>query len=330
MLQRLIPDARIRIGHGQMDGKKLEKNLLEFMDGKYDILIATTIIENGLDVPNANTIFINNAQNFGLSDLHQMRGRVGRSNKKAFCYFITPPLSAMSSDAQKRMQAIEQYAELGSGIKIAMKDLEIRGAGDLLGGEQSGFINDIGFETYQKILKEAVEELKEKEFKNQYAAEGNGPKSFVKEVQIDTDLAILLSDDYVNSVSERLSLYNRISELNNEEELIQFQKDLEDRFGPIPSQAEDLLNSVRLKWKALDMGLERLILKKGQLSGYFIADQESEYYQSERFNNVLQWVQLSAGKVELKEKQTRQGLRLRLAIKGIDSVSTALEELPKL
>jgi transcription-repair coupling factor (superfamily II helicase) len=259
-----------------------------------------------------------------------MRGRVGRSNKKAFCYFITPPLSAMSSDAQKRMQAIEHYAELGSGIKIAMKDLEIRGAGDLLGGEQSGFINDIGFETYQKILKEAVEELKEKEFKNQYAAEGNGPKSFVKEVQIDTDLAILLSDDYVNSVSERLSLYNRISELNNEEELIQFQKDLEDRFGPIPSQAEDLLNSVRLKWKALDMGLERLILKKGQLSGYFIADQESEYYQSERFNNVLQWVQLSAGKVELKEKQTRQGLRLRLAIKGIDSVSTALEELPKL
>ena len=330
MLQRLVPDARIRIGHGQMDGKKLEKNLLEFMDGKYDILIATTIIENGLDVPNANTIFINNAQNFGLSDLHQMRGRVGRSNKKAFCYFITPPLSAMSSDAQKRMQAIEQYAELGSGIKIAMKDLEIRGAGDLLGGEQSGFINDIGFETYQKILKEAVEELKEKEFKNLYVAEENGPKSFIKEVQIDTDLAILLPDDYVNSVSERLSLYNRISELNKEEELLQFQKDLEDRFGPIPSQAEDLLNSVRLKWKALDLGLERLILKRGQLSGYFISDQESEYYQSEAFNAVLQWVQLSAGKVELKEKETRQGLRLRLAIKGIDSVSAALEQLPNL
>ena len=330
MLQRLIPDARIRIGHGQMDGKKLEKNLLEFMDGKYDILIATTIVENGLDVPNANTIFINNAQNFGLSDLHQMRGRVGRSNKKAFCYFITPPLSAMSSDAQKRMQAIEQYAELGSGIKIAMKDLEIRGAGDLLGGEQSGFINDIGFETYQKILKEAVEELKEKEFKNLYAAEENGPKSFIKEVQIDTDLTILLPDDYVNSVSERLSLYNRISELNKEEELLQFHKDLEDRFGPIPSQAEDLLNSVRLKWKALDLGLERLILKRGQLSGYFISDQESEYYQSEAFNAVLQWVQLSAGKVELKEKETRQGLRLRLAIKGIDSVSAALEQLPDL
>ena len=331
MLQRLVPDARIRIGHGQMDGKKLEKNLLEFMDGKYDILIATTIIENGLDVPNANTIFINNAQNFGLSDLHQMRGRVGRSNKKAFCYFITPPLSAMSSDAQKRIQAIEQYAELGSGIKIAMKDLEIRGAGDLLGGEQSGFINDIGFETYQKILKEAVDELKEKEFKNLYtAAEEEGPKSFVKEVQIDTDLAILLPDDYVNSVSERLSLYNRISELNKEEELLQFQKDLEDRFGPIPSQAEDLLNSVRLKWKALNLGLERLILKKGQLSGYFISDQESEYYQSETFNTVLQWVQLSAGKVELKEKETRLGIRLRLGMKGIDSVSAALEQLPKL
>ena len=199
-----------------------------------------------------------------------------------------------------------------------------------MGGEQSGFINDIGFETYQKILKEAVEELKEKEFKNLYATEENGPKSFVKEVQIDTDLAILLPDDYVNSVSERLSLYNRISELNKEEELLQFHKDLEDRFGPIPSQAEDLLNSVRLKWKALDLGLERLILKRGQLSCYFISDQESEYYQSEAFNAVLQWVQLSAGKVELKEKETRQGLRLRLAIKGIDSVSAALEQLPNL
>ncbi|MGB1448991.1 MAG: transcription-repair coupling factor [Flavobacteriaceae bacterium] len=331
MLQRLVPDARIRIGHGQMDGKKLEKNLLEFMEGKYDILIATTIIENGLDVPNANTIFINNAQNFGLSDLHQMRGRVGRSNKKAFCYFITPPLSAMSSDAQKRIQAIEQYAELGSGIKIAMKDLEIRGAGDLLGGEQSGFINDIGFETYQKILKEAVDELKENEFKNLYTGkEEEGPKSYVKEVQIDTDLGILLPDDYVNSVSERLSLYNRLSELTTEEELVQFQKDLEDRFGPLPSQAEDLMNSVRLKWKALQLGLERLILKRGQLSAYFIADQESEFYQSERFNALLQWVQLSKGKVELKEKETRQGLRLRLAIKAVDSVSTALEQLPDL
>ena len=330
LLQRLIPDARIRIGHGQMDGKKLEKNLLEFMEGKYDILIATTIIENGLDVPNANTIFINNAQNFGLSDLHQMRGRVGRSNKKAFCYFITPPLSALSSDAQKRIQAIEQYAELGSGIKIAMKDLEIRGAGDLLGGEQSGFINDIGFDTYQKILKEAIDELKENEFKSLYNEQEEDEKSFVKDVQIDTDLAILLPDDYVNSVSERLTLYNRLSELNNEKELLKFQADLEDRFGPLPTQAEDLLDSVRLKWKALHLGLERVILKRGLLSGYFIADQESAYYQGETFNRILQWVQHNAGKIELKEKETRQGLRLRLSIKQVTTVSDALEALSNL
>ena len=300
------------------------------MEGKYDILIATTIIENGLDVPNANTIFINNAQNFGLSDLHQMRGRVGRSNKKAFCYFITPPLSALSSDAQKRIQAIEQYAELGSGIKIAMKDLEIRGAGDLLGGEQSGFINDIGFDTYQKILKEAIDELKENEFKSLYNEQEEDEKSFVKDVQIDTDLAILLPDDYVNSVSERLTLYNRLSELNNEKELLKFQADLEDRFGPLPTQAEDLLDSVRLKWKALHLGLERVILKRGLLSGYFIADQESAYYQGEIFNRILQWVQHNAGKIELKEKETRQGLRLRLAIKQVTSVSDALEALPNL
>ena len=330
MLQRLVPDARIRIGHGQMEGKKLEKNLLEFMEGKYDILVATTIIENGLDVPNANTIFINNAQNFGLSDLHQMRGRVGRSNKKAFCYFITPPLSAMSSDAQKRIQAIEQYAELGSGIKIAMKDLEIRGAGDILGGEQSGFINDIGFDTYQKILKEAIDELKENEFKSLFAGQNQEEKIFAKEVQIDTDLPVLLPDNYVNIVSERLSLYHRLSEIKTEEELQEFERNLVDRFGPVPPQGKDLIESVRLKWKALAMGLERLILKKGQLSGYFIADQESTYYSSPQFTGLLDWVQREQGRVELKEKETRQGLRLRLSIKNIDSITAAIDHLPRL
>ena len=330
MLQRLVPDARIRIGHGQMEGKKLEKNLLEFMEGKYDILVATTIIENGLDVPNANTIFINNAQNFGLSDLHQMRGRVGRSNKKAFCYFITPPLSAMSSDAQKRIQAIEQYAELGSGIKIAMKDLEIRGAGDILGGEQSGFINDIGFDTYQKILKEAIDELKENEFKSLFAGQNQEEKTFAKEVQIDTDLPVLLPENYVNIVSERLSLYHRLSEIKTEEELQEFERNLVDRFGPVPPQGKDLIESVRLKWKALAMGLERLILKKGQLSGYFIADQESAYYTSPQFTGLLDWVQREQGRVELKEKETRQGLRLRLSIKNIDSITAAIDHLPRL
>ena len=331
MMQRLIPDARIRIGHGQMDGKKLETNLLQFMDGGFDILVATTIIENGLDVPNANTIFINNAQNFGLSDLHQMRGRVGRSNKKAFCYFITPPFIAISSDAQKRIQAIEQFAALGSGIQIAMKDLEIRGAGDLLGGEQSGFINDIGFETYQKILKEAIEELKENEFKSLYSnQEEIGTKNYVKEIQIDTDLEVLFPDHYINIVSERLTLYNRLGSLKEETELAQFQKEIEDRFGPLPFEAEALLNSVRLKWKAAHLGIDRILLKKNQCIGYFIADQESPFYQSECFNQLLLWVQKNANKVSIKEKQTKSGLRLRLAFKDIKSVEQALAVLPNL
>ena len=330
MLQRLVPDARIRVGHGQLDGKKLEGNLLQFMDGSYDILVATTIIENGLDVPNANTIFINNAQNFGLSDLHQMRGRVGRSNKKAFCYFITPPHSAMSSDAQKRIQAIEQFAALGSGIQIAMKDLEIRGAGDLLGGEQSGFINDIGFETYQKILKEAIEELKENEFKSLYSDKEEAPKAFVKEIQIDTDLEVLFPDDYINIVSERLTLYNRLATLKEEADLVQYQKEIEDRFGPLPLEAEALLDSVRLKWKAAHLGIDRLLLKKKQCIGYFIADQESPFYQSDRFHALLVWVQQHATQVNMKEKQTKGGLRLRLAFKDIHSVQQALQALPDL
>ena len=330
MLQRLVPDARIRVGHGQLDGKKLEDNLLQFMDGSYDILVATTIIENGLDVPNANTIFINNAQNFGLSDLHQMRGRVGRSNKKAFCYFITPPHSAMSSDAQKRIQAIEQFAALGSGIQIAMKDLEIRGAGDLLGGEQSGFINDIGFETYQKILKEAIEELKENEFKSLYSDKEEAPKAFVKEIQIDTDLEVLFPDDYINIVSERLTLYNRLATLKEEADLVQYQKEIEDRFGPLPLEAEALLDSVRLKWKAAHLGIDRLLLKKKQCIGYFIADQESPFYQSDRFHALLVWVQQHATQVNMKEKQTKGGLRLRLAFKDIHSVQQALQALPDL
>ena len=330
MLQRLVPDARIRVGHGQLDGKKLEDNLLQFMDGSYDILVATTIIENGLDVPNANTIFINNAQNFGLSDLHQMRGRVGRSNKKAFCYFITPPDSAMSSDAQKRIHAIEQFAALGSGIQIAMKDLEIRGAGDLLGGEQSGFINDIGFETYQKILKEAIEELKENEFKSLYSDKEEAPKAFVREIQIDTDLEVLFPDDYINIVSERLTLYNRLATLKEEADLVQYQKEIEDRFGPMPLEAEALLDSVRLKWKAAHLGIDRLLLKKKQCIGYFIADQESPFYQSDRFHALLVWVQQHATQVNMKEKQTKGGLRLRLAFKDIHSVQQALQALPDL
>ena len=327
MLQRLVPDAKIGIGHGQMDGKKLEDLMLRFMNNEFDVLVSTTIIESGLDVPNANTIFINNANNFGLSDLHQMRGRVGRSNKKAFCYFITPEYSAMTDEARKRITALEQFSELGSGINIAMKDLEIRGAGDLLGGEQSGFINEIGFETYQKILAEAIEELKDKEFKNLYEETEGPKKSFVKEMTIDTDFELLFPDDYVNNITERLNLYTKLNELKNEAELQKFEKELLDRFGEMPKEAEDLLNSVRIKWIAISMGLERLVMKQKKMIGYFVADQQSAFYQSAAFTKVLQYVQTHPQKVTMKEKQTRNGLRLLLTFEGISSVDKALRAL---
>ncbi|MDG1805125.1 transcription-repair coupling factor [Flavicella sp.] len=327
MIQRLVPDAKIGIGHGQMDGKKLEELMLAFMRGDFDVLVATTIIESGLDVPNANTIFINNANNFGLSDLHQMRGRVGRSNKKAFCYFITPPYHMMTDEARKRIEALELFSDLGSGINIAMKDLEIRGAGDLLGGEQSGFINDIGFDTYQKILKEAISELKENEFKELYPTDETVAKEYVKDIQIDTDFEILFPDDYINIVSERLLLYNELGELENEIQLKEFEKKLIDRFGEIPSQVDDLLDSVRIKWLAKKLGIEKLILKKKRMIGYFLSDQQSEFYNTEEFNSMLKYVQKNSKMCVMKEKETKNGLRLLVTFIKIDSVKKALQTL---
>lgn len=323
MIQRLIPDAKIGIGHGQMEGKQLEEVMLAFINGDYDILVATTIIESGLDVPNANTIFIHNAQHFGLSDLHQMRGRVGRSNKKAFCYFITPNLSELPEDSHKRMQAIAQFSDLGSGIHIAMKDLEIRGAGDLLGGEQSGFINDIGFDAYQKILQEAVTELKENEFAELYADEAQ-QSVYLTDTQLDSDFELLYPDNYINSITERLNLYNELSNLKNEEELSQYEYRLIDRFGALPPQAKDLLNSVRIKWLATQMGIERLVMKQGKMLGYFIADQQSKFYQSGAFQRVLAFVQRNSDKCYLNEKETRNGLRLIITFDKITSIDKAL------
>lgn len=326
MIQRLVPDARVGIGHGQMDGKKLEELMLAFMNGEFDVLVATTIIESGLDVPNANTIFINNANNFGLSDLHQMRGRVGRSNKKAFCYFICPPYSAMTDDARKRIQALEQFSELGSGFNIAMKDLEIRGAGDLLGGEQSGFINEIGFDTYQKIMNEAIDELKENEFKELYENEDIGAeKEYVKDLQIDTDFELLFSDEYINNVTERLSLYNELGDVKNEEELVVFQNKLIDRFGPMPPRAIALMNSIRIKWIATRVGIEKLVMKKGKMIGYFVSDQQSNFYTSSRFHQVIQFVQKNSNICVMKEKQTPGGLRLLLTFDNVKSTRRALE-----
>ena len=330
MLQRLVPSAKISVGHGQMEGKKLEELMLGFMNNEFDVLVSTTIVESGLDVPNANTIFINNANNFGLSDLHQMRGRVGRSNKKAFCYFITPPYHVMTDDARKRIEALVLFSDLGSGINIAMKDLEIRGAGDLLGGEQSGFINDIGFDTYQKILKEAIDELKENEFKELYPIDSSLPKEFVKEVQIDTDFEILFPDDYINSVTERLSLYNKLGALEVESELQIFETEIIDRFGEVPSQVEDLLNSVRIKWLSKKLGLEKIILKKKRLIGYFVSNQQSDFYQTEAFSRILKHVQQNSKNCVMKEKETKNGLRLLITFIKIDSVKTALDVLNKI
>lgn len=326
MIQRLVPDAKIGIGHGQLDGKKLEHLMLAFMNGEFDVLVSTTIVESGLDVPNANTIFINNANNFGLSDLHQMRGRVGRSNKKAFCYFITPEYSAMTNDARKRITALEQHTELGSGFNIAMKDLEIRGAGDLLGGEQSGFINEIGFDTYQKILNEAIEELKENEFKDLYSDQGK-EKVYVKDITIDTDFELLFPDDFVNNIAERLNLYTELNELKTEEELKAFESRLVDRFGDMPIQVVDLLNSVRIKWIATKLGFEKIVMKHNKFVGYFIKDQQSSFYQSTGFTKVLQYIQTNPTACKMKEKQTRQGLRLLLTFDNIKSVDKALKVL---
>ena len=328
MIQRLVPGTKVGIGHGQMDGKKLEELMLSFMEGEFDVLVATTIIESGLDVPNANTIFINNANNFGLSDLHQMRGRVGRSNKKAFCYFITPPYSAMTDDARKRIQALEQFSELGSGFNIAMKDLEIRGAGDLLGGEQSGFINEIGFDTYQKIMNEAIEELKENEFAELYPEDNDvETKEYVKDIQIDTDFEILFPDEYINNITERLNLYNELNLIKDEANLVLFEQKLIDRFGPLPKPAVALLNSVRLKWKATAMGIEKVVIKQGKMIGYFIGDQQSNFYQSNRFMKVLQYVQQNGNVCKMKEKQTKSGLRLLLTFENVKTITRALELL---
>ena len=325
MIQRLVPDARVGIGHGQMEGSKLEELMLAFMNGEFDVLVSTTIIESGLDVPNANTIFINNANNFGLSDLHQMRGRVGRSNKKAFCYFICPPYAAMTDDARKRIQALEQYSELGSGFNIAMKDLEIRGAGDLLGGEQSGFINEIGFETYQKIMNEAIEELKENEFKELYESENMPEKEYVKDMQIDTDFELLFPDEYINNISERLNLYNELSLIKSEVELQAYENKLIDRFGALPKPAVSLLNSIKIKWLATQIGIEKLVMKQGKMIGYFVSDQQSDYYTSNQFHTVLEFVQKQSQLCRMKEKQTPNGLRLLVTFENVKSVRRALE-----
>jgi len=322
MVQRLVPDARVGIGHGRLEGKKLEKLMLDFINGEFDVLVATTIIENGLDVPNANTIFINNAHQFGLADLHQMRGRVGRSNKKAFCYFITPPYSAMTYDARKRMEAIETYTELGSGFQIAMKDLEIRGAGDLLGAEQSGFINEMGFDTYQKILKEAIAELETNELKDYFESTGK-KQSYQTDTQVETDFEILFPNDYITSATERLNLYNELANLENQTELQTFKNELIDRFGPLPEATINLLKSVRLKWLAQDLGFEKLTVKKSKMLAYFNSNPDASYYQTGIFQQILQKIQQTVC-CQFKEKKINNIDRLYLVFEEVYTVDKAI------
>ena len=290
MVRKLCPDVDIAVAHGQMDPKELEKTLLDFIERRYDVLICTNIIETGLDIPNANTMIINNAHQFGMSDLHQLRGRVGRSNKKAFCYLFSPPLSTITSDARKRLKTLEEFSELGSGFNIAMRDLDIRGAGNILGAEQSGFITDIGYETYQKILEEAIQELKENEFRDLFKEELEQKRQYVRDVQIDTDVEMHIPDDYVTSIQERLNLYTDLNKLETEEEVEKFREQLRDRFGKVPPQVDDLFEGLRLRWVCKDLGFERLILKNNKLRCYFVENPQSPYYESALFQAILQHV----------------------------------------
>jgi len=323
MVQRLVPDARIAIGHGQMDGHKLEKVMIDFIDGYYDVLIATTIIESGLDIPNANTIIINEAQNYGLSDLHQLRGRVGRTNKKAFCYLLAPPLTVLTDEARKRLKAIEEFSELGSGFNIAMRDLDIRGAGNILGAEQSGFISEIGFEMYQRILDEAILELKETDFSGLYDEKQPEKLEFVRECLIETDLEIMLPDSYVTNITERLSLYKELDGINQEDELLKFQEKLIDRFGPIPLPSQELLNTIRLRRMARALGFEKISLRNGVMNATFVTNKESPFYQSQIFSVVLQFIQVYQKTCRMKEINDR----LSLTFREVNTVSSAIQAL---
>ncbi|MCB0478155.1 MAG: transcription-repair coupling factor [Crocinitomicaceae bacterium] len=324
LILKLVPGTRIAVGHGQMEGAKLERLMMGFIEHEYDVLIATTIIESGIDIPNANTIIINDAQNFGLSDLHQLRGRVGRSNKKAFCYLLSPRLNTLSTEARKRLEAIVQFSDIGSGFNIAMRDLDIRGAGNLLGGEQSGFMADIGIEMYQKLLSEAVEELREEEFKDFFADKNKIQETdFVKECILETDLELLLPDTYVNNIAERLSLYQELDNLESEDEINSFKEKLEDRFGELPEQAVEMTESIRLRLLAKNIGFEKLVLKNEKMIGYFIQNEKSPYYQSPVFTSVLNYVQARSFNVNMSEKNNK----LRLIYTNISSIAKALEVL---
>ena len=336
MLNRLVPQARVITAHGQMDGTVLEQIMLDFMEGKYDVLVSTTIIESGLDIPNANTIIINDGQHYGLSDMHQLRGRVGRSNRKAFCYIFAPPPETLTDEARRRLKAIEDFSELGSGLNLSLQDLDIRGAGNLLGAEQSGFIGDLGFETYQKILDEALVELKESELEDEVQANKSGGTPtdnsmfdnmrFVSDCHVDTDMELLIPDSYVENVSERINLYRRIDSLQDEAAIATFVAELTDRFGPVPDSVNELLQVVRLRWIAVELGMERIMLKNGKMSISFVGDQKSVFYQSPQFSTIIGNVQRYRSTCQMQEKNGK----LVLSFESVKTVEKALQILQRL
>lgn len=326
LIQGLCPDLSIAYAHGQLEGGKLEQTIMDFIDHKYDVLICTNIVESGVDIPNVNTIIINNAHHFGLSDLHQLRGRVGRSNKKAFCYLLAPPTSTLTTDSRKRLTTLEQYSDLGSGFQIAMRDLDIRGAGNMLGGEQSGFIAEIGFEMYQKILDEAIRELKRTEFKEVFKEEIQKQDDFVSDCTIDTDLEILIPDEYVESITERLSLYSRLDNCETEKELEDLHKEMVDRFGQIPTQVEDLFTTVRCRKMAVGLGFEKMILKHENLKCFFVGNPESPYFSSKTFERILDFLQTKTNKAKLKQVG-RNGILMVNDIKGMRGLYHFLKQM---
>ena len=328
MIQGLCPDLSIGFAHGQLEGHELEERILDFIDKKYDVLVCTNIVESGVDIPNVNTIIINNAHQFGLSDLHQLRGRVGRSNRKAFCYLLAPPMSTLPTDSRKRLQTLEQFSDLGSGFQIAMRDLDIRGAGNMLGGEQSGFMAEIGFEMYQKILEEAIRELKRTSFKDLFKEEISKQDDFVNDCTIDTDLEILIPDIYVESITERLSLYTRLDSCENEVDLVEFHKEMMDRFGPIPSSVEDLFTTVKCRWLAVEMGFEKMTLKDDTLRCYFINRPDSPYFESNLFKKLLAYLQIGTNKARLKQAG-KMFLLVVDQVKGMEAMQRFLQAMHK-
>lgn len=333
MVKRLCPDLEVSMAHGQMETKQLEKTLIDFIEGKQDVLVCTNIIETGLDIPNANTIIINNAHQFGMSDLHQLRGRVGRSNKKAYCYLFSPPISTLTAEARKRLKTLEEFSDLGSGFHIAMRDLDIRGAGNLLGGEQSGFISDLGYETYQKILEEAVFELKETEFKDMFKEEMDTKKNYVFDVDIDTDIEMLIPDEYINLIQERLAIYTEMGKVDKEDEITALRKKLKDKFGPIPFPVEELFNGIRLRWICKQMGIEKLSLKSRKLRCYFVSNPQSAFYETDFFNNFIKFVSIKGPEFGLSLKQSNKNLilikdginNLKQSRKLLDQLKTEVE-----